>query len=105
MQKLSFILPKIIVKRDNVDTIKQCIVDNWKNIIPNNIMAFTKLDKVLIKRNFQLKVFIQILGCSIIIVKMYENEIINNIKNITKIENICITYQQVLSINDDSTNS
>ena len=103
MQKLNFILPKIIIKKNNTDTIKQCIIDNWKSIIPDNITPFTKFYKVLINQNFQLKVCIQVLGSSIIIVKMYENEIINNIKKFTKMENVYITYQQLLSINNDIT--
>ena len=105
MQKLSLILPKIIINRNNTDTIKQCIIDNWKSIIPDNITPFTKLYKVLLKQNFQLKVCIQVLGASIIIVKMYENEIINNIRKFTKVENVYLTYQQVLSINNDITRS
>lgn len=105
MQKLSLILPKIVIKRNNTETIKQCIIDNWESIIPSNIILFTKLNKVFMKQNFQLRICIQILGSSIIIVKMYENEIVNNIRKFTKIENICITYQQVLSINNDITRS
>lgn len=105
MQKLSLILPKIIINRNNTDTIKQCIIDNWKSIVPDNITPFTKFYKVLLKQNFQLKVCIQVLGASIIIVKMYENEIINNIRKFTKVENVYVTYQQVLSINNDITRS
>ena len=100
MQKLNFILPKITVNKFDVEIIKQCIIQNWSNIIPNNIIQFTKCYKVLLNRKFQLKVFIEILGSAIIIVKMYEKEIINNIQNITKIDNIYIIYQQVLNINN-----
>ena len=103
MQKLNLILPKIIIKKNNTDTIKQCIIDNWLSIIPDSIKSFTKLNKVLIKQDFQLKICMQILGSSIIIIKMYENEIINNIKKFTKMENVYITYQQVLNINNDIT--
>ncbi|MBQ9440972.1 MAG: hypothetical protein IJU54_01000 [Alphaproteobacteria bacterium] len=105
MQKLNFILPKIVVNKVDTETIKQCILSNWKSIIPSNIFAFIKLNKLLITRSFQLKVFMNILGSSIIIIKMYEKEIIGNIKDITRIEDVYIYYQQVLSINDDITKS
>ena len=103
MQKLNFILPKIIVNKVDTETIKQCILSNWESIIPSNIFAFIKLNKVSINRSFRLKVFMNILGSSIIIAKMYEQEIINNIKDITRMEDVYIYYQQVLSINNDIT--
>ena len=98
MQKLSFILPKVIVRKINVEIIKQCIVDNWCNIIPSNIIALVQFNKLLLTRNLQLKLFVKILGCSIIIIKMYEKEIVNNIKSFTKMEKVSITYQQALII-------
>ena len=102
MQKLNFILPKIIVNKCDVAIIQQCIINDWNSIVPSNVINFTKFYKVSLSRKFQLKVFLKILGASIIIVKMHENEIISNIKNITKIENIYIIYQQVLTINNDN---
>ena len=105
MQKLNFILPKIIVNKVDTEIIKQCILDNWESIIPSNVIIFTKFNKVLVTRKFQLKVFIRILGSAIIIIKMFESEIINNIKNVTKMENVCLYYQHVLSINNEITKS
>lgn len=102
MQKLNFILPKITVNKFDIGIIKQCIICNWSNIVPSNIINFTVCYKILLNHKFQLKIFIKVLSSSIIIVKMYEKEIINNIKNITKIDNIYIIYQQVLTINNDN---
>ena len=101
MQKLGLILPKLIISKINIDIIKRNIIDNWNNIIPNNIISFTKFNKLLFYKNFRLNVHLQILSCSIIIVKMYEKQIINNITKFTKIDNIHITYQQVININND----
>ncbi|MBR1944581.1 MAG: hypothetical protein IJ848_03905 [Alphaproteobacteria bacterium] len=100
MQKLNFILPKVIVKKVDSHIIKQCILDNWHNIIPCDIINFTRFNKILLNRKFQLKVFINILDSSIVIVKTHDKEIIDNIMNITNIENVRIIYQQVLNINN-----
>ncbi len=103
MQKLSLILPKLIVPKINMDAIKNCIIDNWDKIIPIDIIALIKFNKLLLTKNFQLKICIDILSCSIIIVKMHESEIISNIKKFTKMENIYINYKQLLILNNEIT--